>query len=183
VPGEADVHPLIGLPLVDVFRALLPREVPSGDIAQLVEAYRDVYARLIIPATRPFPGVLETLYRYRAGGGRVAVATSKLERVARAAIAASGLAEHVEFLVGHDSVPNSKPAPDMVLRCLEMAGASRGRALVVGDTSYDVEMATRAGVAACAVTYGVHSRSVLQAAGPRRIVDHFADVLPKVESP
>jgi phosphoglycolate phosphatase len=177
VPSDAAVQELIGLPLVQVFQELVPPHIESAEIDVLVATYRDIYARLIIPATRAFPGVIDALQRFRAQGGRVAVATSKLERIAREAIAASGFTDQVDFLVGHDSVTNPKPAPEMVLRCLELASVEPDRALVVGDTDYDVQMARRAGVAACGVTSGVHSRHQLEAAGAQRVVDRFEDVL------
>ena len=177
LPAESEVWPLIGLPLVDVFKTLTPVTTTVEEIARLVATYRDIYARLAIPTTRAFPGVAETLVRYREAGGRVAIATSKLAGIATAALEAAHLLPLVDVVMGHDSVANPKPAPDMVFRCLEATSVTGDHALVVGDTTFDLEMAAAAGVRACAVTTGVHSREQLLTARPLAVVDSFGDVL------
>ncbi len=45
--------------------------------------------------------------------------------------------------------------------------------MVVGDTSFDIQMGQAAGVATCAVTYGMHSPDVLQALQPNFLIDRF----------
>ena len=71
----------------------------------------------------------------------------------------------------------SKPHPRMVLDILTETGVPADRAIVVGDTTYDIEMAHRANTDALAVCYGVHQREKLIAEQPVDCVENFTAVL------
>jgi phosphoglycolate phosphatase len=64
----------------------------------------------------------------------------------------------------------------MLLDILDATGMDASRALVIGDTVYDMDMARHAGVDALAVTYGVHRRDQLQACHPLGCLDSFDEV-------
>lgn len=95
----------------------------------------------------------------------------------------------ISSIVAGDSVANVKPAPDMVLKALENIRCQSAEAghsiessmeqmladtLVVGDMTYDVDMAHNAGAKACAVTYGNATREELKNA--EYIIDDFAEL-------
>ena len=84
-------------------------------------------------------------------------------------MAASGLAGVFEATrCADEGFP--KPHPDMVLRLLDETGVEPARALLVGDTTHDLELAANAGVDAVAVTYGAHGEELLR----EREARHFA---------
>lgn len=186
-PAAASVAPLIGLPLDPMFRLFLPA-LPTVEldelVARLIAGYRAIYHETVTPRTRPFAGVPELLAGMRAVGVDLVVATSKLERIARDALAAAGLAEFFggkcacrqSLVLGNDSVPAPKPAPDMVLRALVETGTRANQAVVIGDTDHDIEMGRRAGVRIVAVTYGVQSRERLAAAQPDWLLDSPGEI-------
>ncbi|MEP2705868.1 MAG: HAD-IA family hydrolase [Roseibium sp.] len=70
----------------------------------------------------------------------------------------------------------SKPHPDMVERAMSETGSDPARTVVVGDTSYDMEMAKGAGAHAIGVTWGYHEHSLLADNGADRIIDAFSDL-------
>lgn len=59
---------------------------------------------------------------------------------------------------------------------LEQTGFDADRALMVGDTTYDMQMARHAGMDRLAVTYGVHGRELLAEYGPLACLDTFREV-------
>jgi phosphoglycolate phosphatase len=61
---------------------------------------------------------------------------------------------------------NPKPHPAMLVELMEELGVQASAALMIGDTSHDLEMARAAGVDALAVTYGAHPEDGLRACGP-----------------
>src|ERR671935_198135 len=63
-----------------------------------------------------------------------------------------------------------KPHPAMLLELMAELGVNAENALMIGDTSHDLEMARAAGVDALAVTYGAHQETGLRACGPRDCV-------------
>ena len=65
----------------------------------------------------------------------------------------------------------SKPHPSMVLQAMADAGVTPDSTVMIGDTSYDMDMARAAGVRAIGVSWGYHDRAVL--AGAHRIIDDF----------
>lgn len=81
--------------------------------------------------------------------------------------------DHFVTVQTADRAP-SKPHPGMILQALDQTGADKGGTCMIGDTSYDMEMAVNAGVAAVGVTWGYHSEATLRAAGADHIVhDYF----------
>ncbi|MEO0637626.1 MAG: HAD-IA family hydrolase [Pseudomonadota bacterium] len=74
-----------------------------------------------------------------------------------------------------------KPAPDMVLECCAQSGIDEGRTLVVGDTSYDMEMAKAAGARAIGVSWGYHEPEMLLAAGAETVLEHPTHLLPLID--
>ena len=69
-----------------------------------------------------------------------------------------------------------KPDPAMLLELLEELEAAPGGALMVGDTSHDLQMARGAGVDAVAVSYGAHAGDALRSLAPRACVESVAEL-------
>ncbi|HWE64810.1 MAG TPA: HAD family hydrolase, partial [Chloroflexota bacterium] len=132
-----DVAALIGLPLEDMYRRLLPAHLLSH-IPDRVAAYRRRYAVQELPSMRAFAGVDDTLRRWRQQGGVSTVATSKRAAVAMRAIEVAGLASLIGMIVGDDQVTRKKPHPEMVLRILSAYHCAPEQALLVGDTTHDL---------------------------------------------
>ena len=64
-----------------------------------------------------------------------------------------------------------------MLHTLERFGACAEQALVVGDSSYHILMATGAGVSSCGVTYGAQPAEALRAAGATYLIDSMPELL------
>lgn len=175
-PPPEVVTPLIGLTLDTMFRRFVPDAASDGLVPRLIDAYRSLYHEAVTPYTRAFPEVIETLRSFRRNGLKLAVATSKLTRIAQETLQAAGLAGTFAIVLGSDSVGRPKPAPDLVLRILTELDARAEEALVVGDTTHDVGMGRAAGTRTCAVTYGAQSRAELLAAEPDFVLDRFGEL-------
>ena len=64
----------------------------------------------------------------------------------------------------------------MIEEILAHCGVGPEQALMVGDSTFDLEMANRAGVDAVAVTYGAQSEAVLRQSSPRWVIEHFSEL-------
>jgi HAD superfamily hydrolase (TIGR01549 family) len=73
-----------------------------------------------------------------------------------------------------DDVDATKPAPDLVLAALEKAGG--GDAVMVGDTKWDVESASKAGIETVCVMTGGWSKQELLDAGAVAVFDNVAEL-------
>ena len=70
----------------------------------------------------------------------------------------------------------SKPHPSMIEQAMLEVGAEPGQTVMIGDTTYDIEMALAADVAGLGVDWGYHPRQMLVAAGAHEIVSDYSDV-------
>lgn len=178
LPLAEQVRRTVGLSLGEAVASLLPGADP-GQVERIVQSYKDHFHRL-----RLLPGHYEPLYegvrscldRLEAEGFLLAVATGKSRRGLEATLGRHGLLERFVTLQTADEPPG-KPDPAMLRRAMAAGGASAATTVMVGDTTFDIEMGRRAGVAALGVGWGYHPPEALAAAGAVAVLDRF-DQLP-----
>ncbi|WP_410641673.1 HAD-IA family hydrolase [Amycolatopsis sp. lyj-346] len=113
-----------------------------------------------------FPGVPALLAALRDRGLKLAVATGKSGPRARSLLDQLGVLGVFDEVLGSDEVAHPKPAPDIVLRALELLGVAAGDAIMVGDAVTDIASARGAGVRAVAALWGECDEAELLAARP-----------------
>jgi len=173
VPSEEEALFVIGLNMADTFDRVVPDLAEEGR-RRLVERYRHHFLAGEHEAPL-FGGVREMLADLHAQGRRLAVATGKARRGLDRALAATGLAPWFEATRCADE-GFAKPHPGMLLKLLDMTGVDPARALMVGDTTHDLELAANAGVDAVAVTYGAHGESLLETRPARARLGSVAEL-------
>ena len=167
VPARETASHVIGLGLHDSLRTAVPT-LPAERYAEFADAYRRHF-RARQDSMGLFPGVRELLRDLRAAGHRLAVATGKSRRGLEHALESTALRTYFAATRCADE-SNPKPHPAMLLELMQQLAATPGQALMIGDTSHDLEMARSAGVDALAVTYGAHPGAALSALAPRACV-------------
>lgn len=162
---EADAKSIIGLGLPEVAQRLFPN-VPELH-EQILQAYSEHY---VAHSTGDawFNGVAEMLHDLVDQGIRLAVATGKsrkgLDRVLK-----QTQSQNLFVATRAASETKSKPHPLMLEEILAETGVQVSNAIMVGDTSYDLEMAQNLGMACVGVSYGVHTPETLQQFQPTAI--------------
>lgn len=160
---------------------IFPDLSPELDTAQhraLAEGYRAAYHQMrdtqgAAQSSPLFPGARAALDRLQAQPETsLAVATGKALRGLEAVIGGHSLTGMFISKQTADHHP-SKPHPSMVLACLADAGLGADRAVMVGDTTFDMDMARDAGVATIGVSWGFHPAEALKA---DRMIDDFAQL-------
>lgn len=148
-------------------------------IERLVTSYKGYYrTTLKTDAHREplFPGTREALDRLRGEESTVlGIATGKGLAGVNRILGLHGLSSHFSTLQTPDHNP-SKPHPGMLLRAMDETGADKAETIMVGDTTYDIELANAAGVRSVGVTWGYHDRSELVAAGATILIDRYEDL-------
>ena len=164
-PRNATRH-IVGLSLTEAMRQLLPDGEPDLH-ARLADSYRLAFQSLRANGLVNEPlydGLAGLLTRLDETGWRLGVATGKSDRGLKNCLDFHGLSGLFVTLQTADRHP-SKPHPSMVRQAMADADAQVGRTIVIGDTVYDMEMATNAGVRAIGVSWGYHAPDTLLAAG------------------
>ena len=156
---------IIGLGLPEVMQTLFPEAPELHD--SILKAYGDHY---IANSTNDawFDGVAELLHDLKAQGLKLAVATGKNRRGLDRVIAKTQ-STHLFDVTRAANETRSKPDPLMLQEILTVTGVSVERAVMIGDSSYDLEMAQRLNMPRIGVGYGVHSVEVLQQFKPLTI--------------
>ena len=162
-----------GAPVL-IRRALGPA-APETDVEQALEFFLEYYRQHKLDNTVLYPGVRESLDRLRAAGKRMAVLTNKPVNVSRAIVEGLGVSSHFFRVYGGNSFDFKKPHPVGVETLLREAGVRPEAAVMVGDSSVDVQTARNAGIACCGVTYGFQPESLADPA-PDLLVDSMDQV-------
>ena len=155
-PSDKAILELIGLPLTHIMETLGPEHDPAA----LSEVYSQAYVAASAEHERLFDGMAELL----AKPFRAAVATGKSQRGADRVVRHFGLEDRFEVVLGGNSVPRPKPNPDMLHAIIERTGTKD--LVMIGDTTFDLEMAHAAGVKAIGVSWGHHSADRLRTWAP-----------------
>ncbi|OAM73486.1 HAD family hydrolase [Devosia elaeis] len=178
VPTPAQSRRVIGLSLPQAMLQLLG----TDDIAladKLAEDYRAHYrAALVSSEGREglFPGARQALdVLHDREDMLLGIATGKGLHGVHRLTQLHGIAEHFSTLQTPDHNP-SKPHPGMMLRAMAETGADKDRTVIIGDTTFDMEMGKAAGTKTIGVTWGYHHPDELRGAGADVLVDRYADL-------
>ncbi|MGB0102421.1 MAG: HAD-IA family hydrolase, partial [Nocardioides sp.] len=123
----------------------------------------------------PLAGAAELVRELSAAGHRVAAASSGDPQFSAEAVDLLEIGDQIEVLTTSADVEDSKPEPDLLGETLRQMG-DPGRAVMIGDTVYDVEAATRAGMPCVGLLSGGYGRAELTDAGAVLVVDGPGDL-------
>jgi HAD superfamily hydrolase (TIGR01509 family) len=125
---------------------------------------------------RPLPGARELLEHLTHVGVPWAIATSGYIESARPTLEGLGIPETMP-VVTRDQVAHAKPDPDLFLAAAERLGVDIGRAVVVGDSVWDLLASRRAGALGVGLLSGGYGQEELERAGAYRVYEEPADLL------
>ena len=164
---------IIGLGLRESIHALFG-DIPSEQAQALARQYTANYyaGEEAIPL---FSGAKSTIIELNRRGYKLAVATGKGRRGLNLALEHCGLGKYFHETRTVDEC-FSKPHPQMLDELMDVCVARPERTLMIGDTSYDLQMAQNAGVPAVAVTFGAQPRDKLLSYNPIEIFNQFNDL-------
>jgi HAD superfamily hydrolase (TIGR01509 family) len=152
--GSETVRPLIGMGADKLLPTLIGVDAESAEGKALIERRKTVFEKEYLPSIRPFPKARELLERMRADGLRLVVATSASDAELRGLLEALGATWVIDEATTSSDADRSKPDPDIVRVAVDKAGVGPERCVMLGDTSYDVEAASRSRVRVVAVRCG-----------------------------
>ncbi|CAI8212180.1 MAG: Phosphoglycolate phosphatase [Marinobacterium sp. xm-d-530] len=175
IPSDESVQDIIGLGLPEAILKVMP-ECNATTRELIRQGYSKHYLEVDQTPTALFDGVFDGLGLLKQYGYRLSVATGKSRRGLDRVLADTELVNHFELTKCADETA-SKPDPLMLHEILEETGLAAEEVLMIGDTSYDLEMARRAGIDRVAMSYGVHEVSDLQAFEPLQVFDHFNELV------
>jgi len=170
--GDDTVRNVIGLGLREAIDMLVPGRDEAFHRA-FVEAYREHW--FAHEGSSLFAGVRDVLEITRENGLKLGIATGKARRGLLRVLEQTGLNGCFDATRCADET-RSKPHPQMLLELMDELGVTPDQTLMVGDTEYDMEMATNAGAGKVAVRSGVHTEERLNRHGPLVCLDRITEL-------
>jgi len=177
-PQISAVRSIIGLSLPEAV-GRLASDVSSDVKENIMENYKKNFFHVRTKThdfAALFDGAMNCIHQLDESGYLLSVATGMSKRGLDAFISRYNLSHKFISLACADDGPG-KPNPHMLYKVLDASGVEPQDTVMIGDTSYDMEMARSAGCYAVGVTWGNHSETVLRRSGAHDVVETFEDFL------
>jgi phosphoglycolate phosphatase len=169
-----EIHDLIGTGVRDLIRKSLD---DPGD-TRLVEKGIDIFSRRFgehfADHTTIYPNVRKVLERF--SDKTLVVTTNRRTVLTEGTLDKFGISGYFDRITGGDDDDCLKPSACPLRKALGGHEGGRG-AIMVGDMDVDIEAGKRAGMATCAVTYGIGSRADLERAEPDHMIDDIIQLM------
>jgi HAD superfamily hydrolase (TIGR01509 family) len=176
------VRPLIGMGGDKLLPTVSGIEADSPEGEAINRTRQERFLTVYLPKLRPFPGSRELLEHMTARDLRLYVASSAHPDELRPLLERAGVADLIDGAASSGDAERSKPDPDIIHAALERARLSPEEVVLIGDTPYDIEAATRSNVGTIALRCGGWGDEALRRA--LAIYDDPADLLGRYdESP
>ncbi|QBJ93576.1 HAD family hydrolase [Streptomyces seoulensis] len=169
VPSQA-IHRAVGLGSSDLVEHLLGVERAREEAEALGAAHKTLYGQYFGRLTA-LPDAGRLLRRLAEDGWKVVLATSAGGQELSALRTALDADDAISGMASADDVSDGKPAPEPVEQALEQAGAAPERSVFVGDTVWDMQAGSRAGVTCVGLLCGGIPREDLEKAGADVVYD------------
>ncbi|WP_081755281.1 HAD-IA family hydrolase [Salinivibrio socompensis] len=166
---------MIGLSLEKGYQLLYPDADPAW-YPNWIAHYRQQFVHDNLTPCQLYPGVKDTLVALKAHGFQLAVATGKSRAGLDRAMAETGTQDLFVATRCADETA-SKPDPQMLDEVLAQTGIAREKAMMIGDTGHDMQLAVNADMARLAVTWGVEDTASLTPFAPVAVLDSLTALI------
>ncbi|WP_374379025.1 HAD-IA family hydrolase [Dongia sp.] len=183
LPSPEAIRRQVGLTLEIAIARILPAE-SEAVVNDLAEGYRVIVRELRSKRelSEPlFGGIREAILALDHPEIFLGVATGKNLVGLEHTLTHHGLRDRFHTLQTADRAI-SKPHPDMIHRAMAETGCDLAETVMIGDTSFDIEMARAAGATAIGVDWGYHPAEELTQAGAHAVLSHPAELIPCLQS-
>ena len=147
-----------GLALPEAFRCFANDDtIDDKTMEQMIKEFNEIYQCECEPLIELFDDVAITLDALKKAGVTLLISSNNIRSVLDRLTTRLDIAQYFDDIICADDVVNTKPAPDIALLALERYNVKPEEALVVGDSTYDMDMGRGAGCHLCGVSFGSHT--------------------------
>ncbi len=171
---KSEIVYLVGLSIENVIQRLYPENDLQAQ-ERLLARYR-VHVTPLLSLSFLYPSVKSSLQWLKQLGFHNAIATSKYTSGLQGALKTTGLAPVIDAYRTAEQTAQ-KPDAMMLNELMTLFNVSPAETLMIGDTTYDMQMAHNAKVDAVAVTYGMHSVKELRIHAPKLLIDDMQELV------
>ena len=169
--GDNEVVKYIGLPLVEI-----AGHFEVKDREHFVELYQHYYKIDHDSATKLFPGTFEIMSHLKGLGIKLGLVTSKGKPVTTRTLAFTKLDGLLDAIVTAHDVINPKPSAEPVEKALAALSVPPERAIMVGDSRFDILTGKESGTRTLGVAWGLESREALERLNPDGLLETWDEI-------
>jgi HAD superfamily hydrolase (TIGR01549 family) len=156
----------------------LAKDTPEGE--QISKRRKEIFSAQYLPTLKAFPQTHELLQHMHDSGLKLVIASSAEKDELQKLLEIAGADGLIEEQASSSDARQSKPDPDIVQAALNNSGLEADEVVMVGDTPYDVEASSKAGVKTIALECGGWKATDLQGAlavyaSPADLLEHYDD--------
>lgn len=148
------VRPLVGMGSDKLVPSLTGFEHDTRDGKAIVERKKGIFEERYLPDLKPTPGARNLLERLLADGLALVVATSAGGDEMKGLLEQARIADLIHDATSSGDVDNSKPDPDVIGAAIKKSKLKARELIMLGDTPYDIEAASKAGLRTIALRCG-----------------------------
>ncbi|HZS47767.1 MAG TPA: HAD family hydrolase [Blastocatellia bacterium] len=152
-------------------------DLNEPEVESAMVTFRRHYAEHLVDSTVLYPHVAETLEVLKPK--KKAILTNKPFEFSDRILRMLSIRKQFLVVLGGDSLPVRKPAPEPIWHLLNHFQVAADRAVMIGDSRTDIDCGRAAGIATCGVSYGFRPRTELEESGAEIIIDDFSEVAVK----
>ncbi len=149
---------------------------------EMMAYYREYYKANQDTMIKGFPGVAEMLRELKAFGCRTAIVSAKGRGGIEHGLEYFKLNQYIDVIISAYDIENNKPHPEPATKALTALGGSSGKALMIGDSPYDIQCGHNAGMKSVLVEWSIFPKDVLLACNPDFIAESCDDIVNIVKS-
>jgi HAD superfamily hydrolase (TIGR01509 family) len=174
-----EIRRLIGMGSDNLLPTAIDVEKDTPEGKRLSETWSEVFEHDYLPNIKAFPRTRDLLLALKARGLKLVVASSAQEDMLDRLLDIAGAKDLLEESTSADDAENSKPAPDIVEASLHKIGLRPDEVLMLGDTPYDIQAASKLGIGTIGLRCGGWNDEGLK--GAVAVYDDPADLLARLD--
>jgi len=170
-PSEKVIEYYMGVPIEVSFKEIADIDLQDTMFENLLISFRQAYKELENDTLSVFPNIPEVLQSLIQQGKQLFVVSSKKSDVLLRNLQTLDIDKYFKDIIGSDKVSNYKPHPEGILKLVELYSLKPAETIMIGDATFDLQMAKASGTHSCGVTWGSHQKEKLQEEKPTFLVD------------
>lgn len=176
-PSPQVILNFMGIPIEASFPQMSDQSLSPEQLEDLFADFRSAMVTYEPEGLEVYPHIHQVLEQLQAQGRHLYIVTSKAGPALERNLHLLNLSHYFTDKISSDQVSHYKPHPESLVTLLERHQLDPAHCLMIGDTTFDIDMGNAAGVATCAVTWGSHDRAQLLASKPLHVVESALDLL------
>lgn len=160
-------------------KVLMERSMPEGcnnpSFDECLKCFKEHYAKNMYNKTKLFDGIEEMLETLKSRGYKIAVVSNKFDLAVKD-LCKKYFGEKVEVAIGESEGVRKKPAPDSVIKAINILGCDKNLTYYIGDSEVDIETAQNSGLKCISVSWGYKDKDFLKKHGAEIIVDKPCEI-------